>query len=356
VLGFVSMLKNTPLDSEQISYIETMESSGQGLLTLVNDILDLSKIESREIHVESSTFELRPFVRKIHQQLEAQAYNKELHYDFVVDYSVPKSIHSDPIRLGQILTNLLGNAVKFTEYGRVELCVSARPMGLYQKNWEWSFTVRDTGPGIPPEALPKLFQLFYQVDSSATRRHGGTGLGLAISQRLAKLLGGEIRVESLPEKGSEFTLVLLAPRGQQVAALANLAPPKPIESSPQKVLGKRILVVEDNPVNRKLCALQLKRLGCEAEFAETGFQAVEKVRIGQFDAVLMDMQLPDLDGCGATREIRREEKTGERLSIIALTANAMPEDRKKCLDAGMDDFLSKPLQYETLATTLSKWV
>ena len=356
VLGFVSMLKNTRLDSEQLSYIETMESSGQGLLTLVNDILDLSKIESREIHVESSTFELRPFVRKIHQQLEAQAYNKELHYDFLVDYSVPKSIHSDPIRLGQILTNLLGNAVKFTEYGRVELSIGARPMGLHQKNWEWSFTVRDTGPGIPPEALPKLFQLFYQVDSSATRRHGGTGLGLAISQRLAKLLGGEIRVESRPDEGSEFTLVLLAPRGEQVTAPANLAPPKPVESSPQKVLGKRILVVEDNPVNRKLCALQLKRLGCEAEFAETGFQAVEKVRIGQFDAVLMDMQLPDLDGCGATREIRREEKTGERLSIIALTANAMPEDRKKCLDAGMDDFLSKPLQYETLATTLSKWV
>lgn len=356
VLGFVSMLRNTPLDSEQLGYIETMESSGQGLLMLVNDILDLSKIESREIHVESSTFEVRPFIRKIHQQLEAQAYQKELHYDFIVDYSVPKSIHSDPIRLGQILTNLLGNAVKFTDYGRVELCVSARPIGLYQKNWEWLFTVRDTGPGIPEEALPNLFQLFYQVDSSVTRRHGGTGLGLAISQRLAKLLGGEIRVESNLAQGSEFTLALAAPRGLTSNALANLSPVKPLEGPSQKVLGKRILVVEDNPVNRKLCALQLKRLGCETEFAETGFQAVEKVRSGQFDAVLMDMQLPDLDGCGATREIRREEKTGERLSIIALTANAMPEDRKKCLDAGMDDFLSKPLQYETLASTLSKWV
>lgn len=355
VLGFVSMLKNTPLDSEQLSYIDTMESSGQGLLMLVNDILDLSKIESREIHVEATTFEVRPFVRKIHQQLQAQAFAKNLHYDFFVEYSVPKSIHSDPVRLGQILTNILGNAVKFTESGRVELHVSAKPIGLYQKNWEWSFTVRDTGPGIPQEAIPNLFKLFYQVDSSATRRHGGTGLGLAISQRLAGLLDGNISVTSGSAGGSTFTLALTAPRGQPVSALAQVVPSRPMESAP-KIQGKRILVVEDNPVNRKLCALQLKRLGCDADFAETGLEAVDKVRRGQFDAVLMDMQLPDLDGCGATREIRKEERSGERLSIIALTANAMPEDRKRCLDAGMDDFLSKPLQYETLAATLSKWV
>lgn len=355
VLGFVSMLKNTHLDSEQLGFIETMESSGQGLLALVNDILDLSKIESREIHVEPSTFEIRPFIRRIHQQLDAQAYAKELHYDFFVEYSVPKSIHTDPIRLGQILTNLLGNAVKFTDSGRVELCVSAKPRGLHKKEWDWTFSVRDTGPGIPEEALPNLFKLFYQVDSSATRRHGGTGLGLAISERLARLLGGGIRVESRPDEGSTFTLTIAAPRGESTPGLARVLPEHPQQPPGFPTLGKKVLVVEDNPVNRKLCALQLKRLGCETEFAETGFQAVEKVRKGNFDVVLMDMQLPDLDGCGATREIRREERTGEHLRIIALTANAMPEDRKRCLDAGMDDFLSKPLRYETLATTLAKW-
>lgn len=355
VLGFVSMLKSTRLDSEQQSFIETMESSGQGLLALVNDILDLSKIESREIHIEPSTFEIRPFIRKIHQQLDAQAYAKELHYDFFVEYSVPKSIHTDPIRLGQILTNLLGNAVKFTDSGRVELCVSAKPRGLHQKEWDWHFAVRDTGPGIPEEALPSLFKLFYQVDSSATRRHGGTGLGLAISERLAKLLGGGIQAESRLDEGSTFTLTIAAPRGQSSPGLARLLPEHTPAAPTFPTLGKKVLVVEDNPVNRKLCALQLKRLGCETEFAETGFQAVEKVRKGNFDVVLMDMQLPDLDGCGATREIRREERTGEHLRIIALTANAMPEDRKRCLDAGMDDFLSKPLRYETLATTLAKW-
>lgn len=355
VLGFVSMLKNTPLDAEQMSYIDTMENSGQGLLALVNDILDLSKIESREIHVDATNFEVRPFVRKIHQQLQARAYEKKLHYDFFVEYSVPKTMHSDPIRLGQILTNILGNAVKFTDYGRIELHVSAKPLGLYQKNWEWIFSVKDTGPGIPKEAIPNLFKLFYQVDSSATRRHGGTGLGLAISHRIATLLNGEIKVESEPGEGTLFTITITAPRGQQAAPVPIITPPNPLEP-PAKVQGKRILVVEDNPVNRKLCALQLKRLGCMADFAETGLEAIDKVRENSFDAVLMDMQLPDLDGCGATREIRREERAGERLSIIALTANAMPEDRKRCLDAGMDDFLSKPLQYETLAATLSKWV
>ena len=357
VLGFVSMLKNTPLDSEQMSFVETMESSGQGLLALVNDILDLSKIESREIHVENSTFELRPFIRKVHQQLQAQAHVKELEYDFFVEYSVPKSIHTDQIRLGQILINILSNAIKFTDHGKVDLHISAKPVGIYQKNWQWTFTVRDTGPGIPAEAIPSLFKLFYQVDSSATRRHGGTGLGLAISQRIARMLDGDITVESELGKGTEFTVTITVPRGQATNALGHLAPsPRPIVQSSPKTQGKRVLVVEDNPINRKLCALQLKRLGCEAAFAETGVEAVEKVRAGQFDAVLMDMQLPDLDGCDATREIRREEPLGERLSIIALTANAMPEDRKRCLDAGMDDFLSKPLQYETLAATLSKWV
>ncbi len=356
VLGFVSMLKNTPLDSEQLSYIETMEMSGQGLLTLVNDILDLSKIESHEIHVENSTFELRPFVRRIHQQLQAHALSRELEYDYFVEYSVPKTIHTDQIRLGQILTNLLGNALKFTEAGSVDLHVSARAIGLFQKNWEWKFTISDTGPGIPAEALPNLFKLFYQVDSSATRKHGGTGLGLAISQRLSRLLGGDIEVRSQHGEGSQFIITITAPRGEPSPLPGQTIPGKAMEDTASGMRGKRILVVEDNPVNRKLCALQLKRLGCETDFAESGSEAVEKVRQHTFDAVLMDMQLPDLDGCDATRMIRREVSGGENLSIIALTANAMPEDRRKCLEAGMDDFLSKPLQYEKLATTLSKWV
>ena len=357
VLGFASMLKLTPLNEEQKGYIETMESSGQRLLTLVNDILDLSKIESGEISLEYAVVELLPFVQGIHRQLEARAWEKKLRYEIIVGEDVPKAIHTDPARLGQILTNLLGNAIKFTETGSVELLVNAVQPDPARERWEWRFSVRDTGPGIPAESAAHLSKLFYQVDSSSTRKHDGSGMGLAISCRLAGLLGGQIDVRSKLGVGSEFTLEFVAnPPTASTAARSSAAPAKVADATRDRIRGKRVLVVEDNPVNRKLVALQLRRLGCETDFAETGRQAVEKVESSHFDAVLMDMHLPDLDGCGATREIRRKETNGARLNIIALTANAMAEDRKKCFDAGMDDFLSKPIQFETLATTLAKWL
>jgi PAS domain S-box-containing protein len=357
VLGFASMLKLTPLNDEQQGYIETMESSGQRLLALVNDILDLSKIESGEVTLDRSLYDLRPFVQTIHRQLEAKAWEKKLRYEIVYAEGTPEQIYTDPARLGQVLTNLLGNAVKFTESGSVELHVSAKCSDSNIGRWDWVFSVKDTGPGIPPESAAHLSKLFYQVDSSSTRKHDGSGMGLAISCRLAGLLGGQIQVRSKQGVGSEFTLEFVSNVPRDVAPAApKPMPPKVADATRERVRGKRVLVVEDNPVNRKLCALQLRRLGCETDFAETGREAVEKTAGAHFDAVLMDMHLPDLDGCDATREIRRRETNGVRLNIIALTANAMAEDRKKCFDAGMDDFLSKPIQFETLATTLAKWV
>ncbi len=356
VLGFVSLLRHTPLNDEQKSFIETMESSGQRLLGLVNDILDLSKIESGEVSLENSVAEVRPFVQGIHRQLEARAREKNLRYDIFFDEAAPASIYTDSPRLGQILTNLLGNAIKFTDAGGVSLHVSAERPADAPDRWAWRFAVRDTGPGIPPESAAHLSKLFYQVDSSSTRKHDGSGMGLAISCRLAGLLGGQISVRSKMGEGSEFTLEINTPEPPATAPRASRAPAAMTETASIRVKGKRVLVVEDNAVNRKLCALQLKRLGCVTDFAETGRQAVDKVRESQFDAILMDMHLPDLDGCDATREIRLAEKEGTRLAIIALTANAMADDRKKCFDAGMDDFLTKPLQFETLAATLSKWV
>jgi CheY-like chemotaxis protein len=201
-----------------------------------------------------------------------------------------------------------------------------------------------------------LSKLFYQVDSSSTRRHEGTGLGLAISCRLAGLLGGVILVQSKLGAGSEFTLEMRTPDPDPKAAPGPAVAPRLEDLPLSKVEGKRVLVVEDNAVNRKLCALQLRRLGAKTEFAVTGREAVHKAGEGGFQIILMDMHLPDLDGCDATREIRKLEKAETRVPIIALTANAMPEDRKKCFDAGMDDFLSKPLQIETLAATLTKWL
>lgn len=357
VLGFVSLLRHTPLNDEQKSFIETMESSGQRLLGLVNDILDLSKIESGEVSLDNSIAEVRPFVQGIHRQLEARAREKDLRYDISFDEAAPDSIYTDSSRLGQILTNLLGNAIKFTDAGSVSLQVSASRSADTPERWAWKFAVRDTGPGIPAESAAHLSKLFYQVDSSSTRKHDGSGMGLAISCRLAGLLGGQISVRSKQGEGSEFTLEIITPEPPLTGApIASQTPAAMTETTSQRIKGKRVLVVEDNAVNRKLCALQLKRLGCETDFAETGRQAVDKVLEGRFDAILMDMHLPDLDGCDATREIRRAEKNGTRMSIIALTANAMAEDRKKCFDAGMDDFLTKPLQFETLAATLSKWV
>ena len=359
VLGFASMLKLTPLNEEQKSYIETMEASGQRLLALVNDILDLSKIESGEVSLDYSLCDLRPFVQGIHRQLEARAWEKNLRYEIVFAEGLPEKIYTDPARLGQILTNLLGNAVKFTDRGSVELHVSATQPDPTRDRWEWRFAVRDTGPGIPPEAAAHLSKLFYQVDSSSTRKHDGSGMGLAISCRLASLLGGQIRVRSKLGEGSEFTLEFASEPPASLPETGLSAPSVPsrvADATRDRMRGKRVLVVEDNPVNRKLCALQLRRLGCETDFAETGREAVEKAHGGRFDVVLMDMHLPDLDGCDATREIRRQETGGSRLNIIALTANAMAEDRKKCFEAGMDDFLSKPIQFETLAATLAKWL
>lgn len=355
VLGFASLLKHTPLNAEQESFVGTMESSGEHLLTLVNDILDLSKIESGEISLEQSTRDVRPLIEDIHRRLEARALQKKLKYEFVFEDGVPTQIHTDPARLNQILTNLLGNAIKFTDAGQVGLRVSAQR--AKDDQWKWRFSVSDTGPGIPPEAAEHLSRLFYQVDSSSTRKHGGSGMGLAISCRLASLLGGQISVRSKLGEGSEFTL-------EMVTTDPPKTPPEPAPPADQslskeaeaRIRGKHVLVVEDNSVNRKLCALQLKRLGCVTDFAITGREAVEKVAAAQFDLVLMDMQLPDLDGCDATREIRQKERDGKRLPIIALTANAMADDRKKCFDAGMDDFLAKPLRVEALAAMLAKWM
>ncbi len=359
VLGFISLLKNTSLSIEQRGHIDTIESSGEGLLVLIDDILDFSRIESGNMRVEVTAFEMRPFMRDIYLLQKSRAEEKGISFTFDIDPDVPAMIHTDKVRLAQVLGNIVGNALKFTERGRVQLNLAATPLDHMRKNWEWRFTVRDTGPGIPAHVVPNLFKPFYQGDSSSTRRYGGTGLGLAISRRLANLLNGDITVQSWQGAGSEFLITLKAPSSQP-SALKNYFAQQRGKTSPAPaspiMKGKRILVVEDNPVNRKLCTLQLNRMGCETDYAETGREAVQKVLDHKFDVILMDMQLPDLDGCSAAREIRERKKDDPTLCIIALTANAMPEDRQKCLDAGMNDYMSKPFKAETLASTLKKWM
>ncbi len=264
---------------------------------------------------------------------------------------MPGGIISDRGRVAQVLTNILGNAVKFTEHGEVRLKVSAAPAEKGE-DWRWEFRVADTGPGIAPEALTQIFRPFYQADGSPGRRHGGTGLGLTISRRMAEMLHGTLEVENRAGGGSEFIFAIRA------GSVPLSAERKPAASEVPELVDVRVLVVEDNPVNRRLCELQLRRMGCEVRFATNGHEGVERFREEPFDAVLMDMQLPGMDGCEATREIRDIERMrgSGRTPIVAMTANARVEDRQRCFDAGMDDYLSKPLRQECLAATLGKWI
>lgn len=344
MLGFASLLRSTPLDETQRGYLDIVDASGRRLLEVINDILDLSRIEAGSLPVQFAPFDLRACVREALEIVRPAAQDKGLALSLEMGPDVPAGMASDRGRLSQILTNLLGNAVKFTERGKVSLAVSCDP-GEGERAWH--FRVSDSGPGIPPEALERIFEPFFQADARAASP-AGTGLGLAISRRLAGLLGGGISACNCEEGGAEFC-VTVAARGTEAIA----PPPRPIERS---FRGYIILVVEDNEVNRRLCGVQLARLGCEARFAHNGREAVAKALEGGYHAILMDVQLPELDGCSAARVIREQENGSGRIPIIAMTANAMPLDRENCLAAGMDDYLPKPVRVEDLGLTLAKWL
>jgi PAS domain S-box-containing protein len=343
MLGFAALLRATDLDETQQNYLATINASGQRLLEVINDILDLSRIEAGSLPVEFAPFDLRACVRDVFEIVRPSALRKNLTYELRLASDLPDGMFSDRGRLAQILTNVLGNAVKFADRGAVTLRVSCEAAG--GDDPVWHFRVSDNGPGVPPEALGRIFDPFFQVGSSA-RGRSGSGLGLAISRHLAELLGGGIFVTNLDGGGAEFCVTVRAR-----AVPVPLDPPEPEEYD---FRGCSVLVAEDNDVNRRLCGLQLRRLGCEPVYACTGLEAVEKACDGGFHAILMDVQLPELDGCAAVQAIRQREHG--HVPIIAMTANAMPQDREKCLAAGMDDYLSKPVRIEALGATLAKWL
>jgi signal transduction histidine kinase/CheY-like chemotaxis protein len=349
VLGFTALLKESPLSPQQRDYVETIEASGNNLLHLINDILDLSKVESGRVELQHSSFSLHNFLQEITILLRPRANEKRLEYGWDIAPGVPEFIESDRTRLGQILTNLLGNAVKFTARGRVWLQASASP--LEAGRWTLRLTITDTGPGIPRDSLKRIFEPFYQTDLSSSRKHGGTGLGLPISQRLARLMGGDITVKSAPGQGAEFEVTVLVGEGRSLP-LSDVTPRETPDMT--RFAGRRVLIVDDDAVNRRLCVLQMAKLGLLAEAAESGSEAVSRCRENPYDAVIMDIQMPGMDGLEATRRIR--ELSSGHPPIIAFTANVMPDDRAKCLAAGMDDYLSKPLQLDDLATALSRWL
>jgi signal transduction histidine kinase/AmiR/NasT family two-component response regulator len=346
VIGMTDLLLDTKLDHGQRETAETIRSSAQALLTVINDILDFSKIEAGKLDLEAMEFAPRELVGQVVRMMRVSAEAKGLVLTAKVADAVPALVRGDAGRLRQILVNLCGNAVKFTERGSVTVSVGATPAegGRTMLDLE----VRDTGVGIPADRVHTLFKPFSQVDASTTRRYGGTGLGLSIVRRLAELMGGEAGVESSEGAGSTFWFTACFEVANEHAAQAAATSAGPCGDA-----GKRILLAEDNAVNEKVATRFLEKLGYIVHAVVNGREAVDAWARGGYDLVLMDCQMPVLDGYAATREIRTRENGGPRIPIVALTANAMKKDELECREAGMDDHLAKPLNREALARCLA---
>jgi len=406
VLGMSSLLLETALDETQRDFAETMNRSASSLLTMINDILDFSKVEAGNLEIESIDCDLTALMENNLDLLASWCQEKGLELICTLDVHLPTSVRTDPGRLIQVLNNLVGNSVKFTEAGEVEIrvaCVTAREDVVVLR-----FEVRDTGIGIPEERRDCLFQTFSQVDASTTRRYGGTGLGLAISKQLVGLMGGEIGVESEVGVGSTFWFTVRCERSAETpprepmlesVAVSRISRPfKPshlrraivstdittVESAgdtprtsdpapatvataaagntalgpkpePEDAVSLRLLVVEDNVVNQKVALAMLNKLGHQVDMAANGVEAVAAVESEEYDLLLMDCQMPEMDGYEATREIRRRQGQRRHTPIIAMTANAMKGDREKCFEAGMDDFVSKPVSRVAIVDVLARW-
>jgi signal transduction histidine kinase/DNA-binding NarL/FixJ family response regulator len=349
VLGMAQMLAMSPLPPREQRLVGIIHSSAESLLGVINDILDYSKVEAGRLDIEQISFSVRDTVAETIEALAERAQLKGLALLCDIEPTVEAKVLGDPFRFRQILTNLVSNAIKFTAAGSVSVLVARLPDGLL------SVRVQDTGIGIPSGHEARIFEPFEQADGSMARRYGGTGLGLAIAKRLVVLMGGSIGVESVLGRGATFTFTVQFPAVRHTTTAPALGAALPSRTSLQ---GVRVLLAEDNPINQEVAISLLEYLGCLVTTADTGERAVQELAIGRFQLVLMDCQMPGMDGFDASREIRRREaaSASARVPIIALTANAMRGDRERCLAAGMDDFVSKPFRLEDLRRTLERWV
>jgi signal transduction histidine kinase/CheY-like chemotaxis protein len=347
ILGFSRLALETPADEQQRGHLETVCDSAETLVSIVNDVLDFSKIEAGCMELERTTVDLFRLIERTVNLFTLRTAEKGLELRCAVDPCLPPYVTSDPVRLRQIITNLLSNAVKFTGSGFI--ACSADFIEKRGDSVLVRFAVRDSGIGIPLERQASIFEAFTQADGSITRRYGGTGLGLSICSRLVDLAGGDIRVHSEPGVGSEFSFVL--PLSVAEAPVAT----KPVSLAPI-VRGRRlsILVAEDNHVNQRLISALLNKLGCDVTLAADGRQAAEQFMAGHYDLVFMDLQMPEWDGFAATKYIRDNEPAGSRTPIIALTADVIPASRAKCVEVGMDGFVTKPVKLPDLIAELEK--
>jgi signal transduction histidine kinase/FixJ family two-component response regulator len=354
VVGMCELLLDSPLDERQRECATVVRDSGQALLRVISDILDFSKIEAGALELETIGMDVAATVESVADILAPEAQAKGIILKTLVDPKIPDTLEGDPGRLRQVLINLAGNAVKFTENGSVVIAASLLEQTL--ESVTVRFSVQDSGIGISAETLRELFQPFRQADGSTTRRYGGTGLGLSISKQLVELMGGTIGVESAESFGSTFAFT--ASFRSDVASPGHPAQPH-LQSigSPAETGSVRILLVEDNPINHRLAVLQLQKLGYVAASAVNGREALAAISKDTYDLVFMDCQMPEMDGLTATRAIRAEElrKGGAQVRIVAMTANARPEDREACLAAGMNDYLSKPVRLDDMRATIERW-
>jgi PAS domain S-box-containing protein len=358
IIGMLHLLLDTNLDGEQREVARTIQEASEAMLTLLNDILDLSKLEAGKVRLERRAFCPEALIRDAAKLFEAKAREKTLTLECEIDPALPTALLGDPTRLRQVILNLMGNAIKFTQDGSVRLRAGVRQSPSSPPSLR--VEIDDTGIGILEDGRALLFRKFSQTDSSMSRRFGGSGLGLAISRELVELMGGTIGFESRPGQGSTFffdvplekaTEETLRHSSGKVRAAANA------RAGASDTPLPRVLVAEDNPINRRIAVKILTNLGFSAEIAENGAKAVEMHRDAPYDAILMDCQMPEMDGYQATALIRADERiSGTRVPILATTAHAMVGDRQVCLDAGMDDYLAKPIRVPLLSEMLSAWI
>lgn len=354
ILGMSQVLNDRETNSENRGLVQDIHHSASQLLRILNDILDFSKLESKHVQLESEVFDLHEHGQGIVRSLGIRVSEAPVDLEFVVSDAVPRWVRGDALRLRQILLNIMGNAIKFTEKGQVSLNIDGSVVG---KVVQLKIDVQDTGIGMTQEQCQRVFEKFRQADNSTTRRFGGTGLGLAIAKDLCELMGGSISVSSELGKGTSFEVQLelsVADAPEKVSS------PSQTKASDDEQVGRlegsKILLVDDNALNLKLAKIVLEQLKCEVTTAKNGREAVDLAVKQRYDAILMDCHMPTMDGYEATRLLRSQESRDEPQVIIAMTASVLAEDRQRCTEAGMDDFVPKPFQREQLAQTLSKWV
>ncbi|CAM3635470.1 MULTISPECIES: response regulator [Saccharibacillus] len=351
VIGMIDLLMETELKPEQKEYTEIIRGSADALVTVINDILDFTKMESGKMELEEHPFELKTCIGEVFNLFTMETARKNLEMVYFTEDSVPELLYGDMARLRQVLINLVANAVKFTDRGGIYLVVSTR--GEEDGRLTLEFAVKDTGIGISPDKINRLFQPFSQLDSSMTRKYGGTGLGLAICKTLVEMMGGEIRVEAMEEGGATFVFTIQVQSFQP-------EDPGPFRGEPLTVprdkagMPASVLIVDDHPVNRKLMTSMLQKMDISSDAAEDGEQALRMLARRPYDYVFMDLQMPVMDGLEATRKIRTLFADDRGPVVVAMTANVMNDIQQRCSEAGMDDYISKPVKMAGIKQVFSR--